>query len=157
MITRAKGFTLIEVVMVVSMLGLLASFTGPLMIKVSEALAYQYSAGPIEDQARIALFRMTRELRQIRSLSDLTPAAQSITFTTIDDEGVTYSLSGSNLQRDSVTLVGDLTGFTLSYYDGAGAVTAVTNNIRYIKISITVTNHSNSQVFETVVFPRSFA
>lgn len=154
---RQTGITLIELVVVILVITIISTMAAPLMKRISEALEYQYSASTIEDQARIGLTRIGRELREIRSINDFTPAANTITFTNLSDTVIAYTLSGTNLQRNGNTLTSSVTAFNLSYYDSNGAVTTSTSNIRYIKITLTITNNSNSETFETTVFPRSFA
>ena len=63
----------------------------------------QYDIGDLDTQGRIAISRMSREIRSARSNEaadlDISSNAQ-ITFVNVSGDTVTYSLSGTNLMRN---------------------------------------------------------
>ncbi len=108
-----KGFTLVEIVMVIVILGVIGAFTfhfvgqGVLAFKKSSARKDLY------DQGRLAMERMVRELRDGKEVTDC--SSDSITFRVahpsafgVVDE-IKYQLNGTDLER-----VGDPSGTPLT-------------------------------------------
>ncbi len=147
-----RGFTLAELLTAMAVLALL--LTGLLLTLQQGQNAYLYGAGRAEVQqnARVALERMLRELRDASSVT--TASANDIKFTFLDDTStlvtVEYSLSGASapylLQRNQTvpaiagqpdTLVGGVNNFTVTYYDFNNVVTTTAANVYAVDISIT--------------------
>jgi prepilin-type N-terminal cleavage/methylation domain-containing protein len=147
-----RGFTLAELLTAMAVLALL--LTGLLLTLQQGQNAYLYGAGRAEVQqnARVALERMLRELRDASSVT--TASANDIKFTFLDDTStlvtVEYSLSGASapylLQRNQTvpaiagqpdTLVGGVNNFTVTYYDFNNVVTTTAANVYAVNISIT--------------------
>ena len=147
-----RGFTLAELLTAMAVLALL--LTGLLLTLQQGQNAYLYGAGRAEVQqnARVALERMLRELRDASSVT--TASANDIKFTFLDDTStlvtVEYSLSGASapylLQRNQTvpaiagqpdTLVGGVNSFTVTYYDFNNVVTTTAANVYAVNISIT--------------------
>ena len=144
-----RGYTLAELLTAMAVLGLLLA--GLLLTLQEGQTAYQYGAGRAEVQqnARVALERMLRELRSASALS--TSSASAVTFTYLDDTNtlitVAYSLSGASapflLQRNQTgaanqpdTLIGGVSALTITYYDINNVVTTTAANVRSIDIRI---------------------
>jgi prepilin-type N-terminal cleavage/methylation domain-containing protein len=146
-----KGVTLVEMMIAASLAGLLAAGTG-LFLQEGQA-AYQTGTGrsEVQQNARVALDRLIRELRTGKAIINGT--ATSITFQYVDDVGglptdvtVQYSLNGLNLQRNQTvpvpatpqpeTVIGGVTSLTLTYYDVNDQVTAVAANAFSVDVQI---------------------
>jgi len=88
---KAQGFTLIEMVIAMVLFTFVAfsivSFTTPVM----NLWSYQiFNSGP-GTEARLATFRMVRELNQIKDDSSISTAdATAISFTTTDNDTISY-------------------------------------------------------------------
>ncbi len=149
-INDQRGYTLAELLTAMAVLGLLLA--GLLLTLQEGQTAYQYGAGRAEVQqnARVALDRMLRELRSASTIT--TSSASAVTFTYLDDTStlitVAYSLSGASapylLQRNQTgaanqpdTLVGGVTSLAITYYDINDVVTTTAANVRSIEIQIT--------------------
>jgi prepilin-type N-terminal cleavage/methylation domain-containing protein len=153
---RISGFTLIEIVIVLVLLGILSTITAPLLLKSAEAANISGDTSNVLSQGRLALTRMSRELRNMRSISssDLTMAASQIVFTMVDGTAITYSYSGGNVLRNSQTLT-PANSLSFAYYDANGAVTAVNANVRYITVSFSITENSSTEDFVSTVYLRN--
>jgi len=100
-----KGFTIPELLVSVAVVGLLLAAV--LLIHQGTLQTYVFNSTSTETQqnARFALDRMAREIRQASAIT--TAAATSITFTAQDGVTVvTYALTGTTLTRNSQTVVG---------------------------------------------------
>lgn len=119
--TNERGFSLAELLVVVAVLGLILA--GVLALQQQGQLAYIMGSNRVEAQqnARIAITIMSRELREACALTSLPSAtnATNITFTMVDPTkavsvdcssavagdvvNVRYALSGTTLYRDVAT------------------------------------------------------
>jgi prepilin-type N-terminal cleavage/methylation domain-containing protein len=142
--TNERGFTLAELLVVVALLGLIMA--GVVTLQQQGQQAYLMGAARVDAQqnARVALTLMSRELRGACTLSSISSPA--VTITAADPSGtgdctgatvaIRYALSGSSLYRDQATTVGGLPAvgagtvliggvntLTLSGYDVVGATT----------------------------------
>src|SRR3989344_5303011 len=91
------GFTLIELIIVITLLGIVAGVGGALLLHGIRAAHQQDKVAQGDWQAYVALERMVRELRDIDydNTGVLTFAANSISFVDIYGESINYSLSGT--------------------------------------------------------------
>ena len=160
-LTNERGFTLAELLVVAAVIGLVMA--GVFVIQHEGQQAYLYGSSRVETQqnARVALDLMTRELRSATSLVSLT-SATDMTFKVCEDQTLPipvpcvttstrqYSLSGTTLNRtvDGTTtaLIGGVQSMTITYYcvaDSTGAYTvkdppvASPSTVSVIKISLT--------------------
>ena len=156
-----RGFTLAELLVVAAIVGLV--MTGVFVVQQEGQQAYLPGSNRVETQqnARIALDLMTRELRSATSLVSL-PSATEMTFQVCEDRTLPiqvpcatttsrgYSLSGTTLNRtvDGTTtaLIGGVQSMTITYYcvaDITGTYTvkippvASPSLVSVIKISLT--------------------
>ena len=153
-LNNERGYTLAELLTAMAVMGLLLA--GLLLTLQEGQTAYQYGAGRAEVQqnGRVALERMLRELRAASAIS--TSSANAVTFTyldaTLDPNGISttvaYSLSGGSvpflLQRNQTgaagqpeTLIGGVSSLVITYFDVNGATTTTPANVRSIDIRLT--------------------
>jgi prepilin-type N-terminal cleavage/methylation domain-containing protein len=159
---RQQGFTLIEIIISIVIVGILSAF-GVTMISSNMRTALMVDSGQASlDRARYALDRAAREMREVKFNTDgtysisstLAAGATSMTFVrTISGSDVTITLarSGSNvtLQYSSPaatsTLVSGVTSLSLNFYDGTGVATTSTSNVRFVAITMVVTDSTSGQ------------
>ncbi len=121
-----EGFTLIEVVIVIVLIGVLATvLIQPFHQGVPSFIAVE-TRGDLTAEARQATTRMVREIRNIQRDVDNGPEissanATSITFTDVLSNGITFSLSGSTVQRNTNTLADKVSSLQFRYFDGSNA------------------------------------
>jgi prepilin-type N-terminal cleavage/methylation domain-containing protein len=143
-----RGYSLAELLSAIAVLtvllaGLLATFQEGLNV-------YSFGAGrsEIQQNARVALDRMLRELRTAAQIT--TASADDVKFTFVDDSGtsvtVEYSLGGTNIQRNQTvpaiggqpaTLTGGVAGLTITYYDVSNNTTTTPGNVYSVDIQLT--------------------
>ncbi len=149
-LNNERGYTLAELLTAMAVMGLLLA--GLLLTLQEGQTAYQYGAGRAEVQqnGRVALERMLRELRAASAIS--TSNASAVTLTYLDETStsitVAYSLSGAStpflLQRNQTgaagqpeTLIGGVNSLVITYFDINGATTTTPANVRSIDIRLT--------------------
>ncbi|MDX1902414.1 MAG: prepilin-type N-terminal cleavage/methylation domain-containing protein [Gammaproteobacteria bacterium] len=155
---RQTGFTLIELVITIVLAGIIVVVSMKMISQGLNAYLAGENATNAEQQARIALERMTRDIRAIRSSSSISTATSSqLTFTDFSGSSVSYTLSGTNLLRNSQILASGITSISFTYYDSSGNTTATTASIRYIAMSINVTQSNANFTASTAIFPENLA
>ena len=150
-------------IMVIILLGII---TAVIAIPLSQGIMGWFQATSregISQSGRIAIERMTREIRNTAKKSDNTPcisAAAPTSFTFSDSSGdltncnsITFCQStpppacsagaGTYLLRidssGTFTLADNIQTFTFTYYDNTNPITAIAANIRRVVIEITST------------------
>lgn len=150
----SKGFTLIEMVMVITLLGIIGGIIAiPLYIGTKGWLEATTREG-ITESGRIAIERMMREIRNTSRTAANNPCISTATATafSFSDAGgdlaacntTTFSLSGTNLLRGADILANDVNSLAFTYYDNANAPTAVAANVRRVGIEIVSTSGSET-------------
>jgi prepilin-type N-terminal cleavage/methylation domain-containing protein len=156
-----RGFTLAELLVALAILGLVLA--GVVGIQQGALQAYVAGSNRVETQqnARVAVERMSRELREATAIT--VANATTITFTPPDPPApavppapnVTFTLNGTNLQRTvaggaAEVLIGGVQILTFGYRDAAEAQLAVPvgtpSNIRRIDITVQTRTEQNLQV-----------
>jgi prepilin-type N-terminal cleavage/methylation domain-containing protein len=160
-----RGFTLTELLIVVAILGMMLA--GLVTMQMQGQQAYLIGSHRVEAQqnGRIALELMVRELRSATSVT-LIPSATDLTF--VDENGITvrYSLSGAVINRTmgagTTPLIGGVLTFNLTYfsaYDGStntGTTTVAPANVRLVRVQLvtgteeSVASYSASNQMSTV-------
>jgi prepilin-type N-terminal cleavage/methylation domain-containing protein len=154
----ARGWSLVELVVVILVLGMLAAFIGPVL--VSALTAYDMTSGTVSAYAkmRYAMERMEREMRDIRrSPADTTKydinagtlSATNFDFVKWDGTAVKIDLNGTNVRitygATAGTLADKASLLEIKYYRHDGTTeTALVNNIEFVQIRMTLTDKANS-------------
>jgi prepilin-type N-terminal cleavage/methylation domain-containing protein len=156
-----KGFSLIELVVVIVVLGVISTMVGEILYHSAQSVATTYDVSNISTQSRVALERMAREIRMIRSSDDLTTVqADEIDFVDVNGVSISYSLSGTDLLRNSNVLAKQIASLAFAYQDSEGndltfPVTAA--DVRYVKVSLNATENDANIALQTTVFLRNIS
>jgi len=157
-----QGFTLIEAVMVIVILGAIAAVAAQMMGTGFQAYFTGRNVADADWQARVALERMTRELRTIRSRAavDLTMGANTVTFNDADGNNITYTLAGTTLNRNTDVLADGINlpagPATLFTYLDSNLNPATPATVYFISVQFVVTQGNSNATFRATVNPRSF-
>jgi len=164
---RPSGFTLIEVVMTLIVIGVLATIGATLMSR--GFLSYFVGREIARDDApgRLASERMARQLRTVRSNAavDLNiGVASQITITDIDGNAIVYRRNAgtSQLERSQngaafQPLADNVSVLTFSYLinDGINPAAAPAN-VYYITVLLTVTTTNVNLSYRSTFKPAAF-
>jgi len=137
---KQQGFTLIEAIIVIVILGVIGTIATTMLGQGLSAYLTAQNVTDADWQGQIALERMERDLRAVRSLNDISTATSSqFIFTDINGNSITYQLTGTSLMRNSQILADGIQSLSFSYTDKNGSTTATPANIRYVTVTINVT------------------
>lgn len=156
MIKKKLGFTLLEFILVIIVLSIIAVVSSQMLAQGLNGFLTSKNVIEADWQGRLALERMGRDIRAIRSSASITTAASNqLVFTDTNNNSVTYQLSGTNLTRNTQTLADGIQTLTLAYTDSSGATTAVLANIRYIQITLNITKNNSNYTITTALSIRN--
>ena len=159
-----SGFSLVELVLVIVLIGIIASVGAQLMGTGFQMYVEGRDSLSVDAQARLALERITRELRAVRKATGLTLApATELNFTGLDGTAVRYCMgavggcpgAAGELMRNAQVLAGGISGLSVVYTDSAGAVTAVPAQVLNISIQFTAAQGGISTAYRATVSPRN--
>lgn len=178
-IRDARGFSLIELVLVMVMIGIMAAALTP--VAFSSLTAYDKTLGDVEvlDKVRYATERLAREIREVNystssGFAFTSMGANSMSFTrqfsyydtsgnltstsdtlvTIGNTGSAVTLAYSSVSGVTPTLTDELdstSGLAFSYFDANGDVTASVTNVRRVQITLQLRHNGNPYTQRTNV------
>ncbi|WP_376695282.1 pilus assembly FimT family protein [Wenzhouxiangella sp. EGI_FJ10305] len=129
----ARGFSLIEMILTIILVGILAMVSLPMLVSGFGAFSQQQETAAIEREAMLALERVAREIRMSRNFA-ISADQTSISFDRFDDGGnlvnVTIERQGDELVIDrdgNVGLLAAIDGdpqFISEPYENACYITA---------------------------------
>ena len=157
---NARGWTLVEVIMVMVIIGILAAFIGPMLLNALNAYDRTQLTVNTYGKMRYAMERMAREIAAVRrnavdttEFDVTTMTAGTFAFFKEDGTQVTITLAGSDL---NLTYAGTGTGLladgvgalAFAYYRADGATLAVNAaQLAFVQVSMTIsdgtTNYPN--------------
>jgi prepilin-type N-terminal cleavage/methylation domain-containing protein len=169
---NSKGFTLVEIVITIVLVSILAAIAAVIIMQGVKAYSAERSRSDVHYQARLAMERMAREIRLIRSQTagDIpTMAATDLIFCDVTGKAVEFQLLGQVLnRRESATCnplawggwnalsPSGVNPLTFTYLDTAGAGGSTAANLWFVEINLTDTQGSESLQMRTRVHPRNF-
>ena len=162
---RGGGFTLVELLMVIVLFGIVAAFAAPVMQGGFRSYFTGRDISEVDWQARVALERMTRELRMARAPADLVLAsADDLTFVDLDGNSVRYCAgavgtcpgAAGELTRNSQPLATGIGSLTFSFLTRTGGATATPALAYYVSVSFTATRNTITSTYQSTVAPRNF-
>jgi prepilin-type N-terminal cleavage/methylation domain-containing protein len=164
---NSKGFTLIEIVITIVLVSILAGIAAMIILQGVRAYSDEQIRSDVHYQARLAMERMAREMRQVRScgapdLPGMVNPSASIIFTDINDATIPFSRTGTDLMRGADVLARNITALQFRFLDinGNESVNCGTTptDMWLIEISLTTTDTQTAQSLNmlTRVYPRNF-
>lgn len=134
-----KGFTIVELVLVIGLMALLTTVLAPFVETGFKNYDKVASRRAVLSEARLAFDRIVKEVRLIESSSDVIDANSSSSFEFEYPNGtsITYSLSGTDLLRNSDVLAENVSSLSFDYLDASGSSTTTEADVRRVEISMT--------------------
>lgn len=155
---KKRGFTLVELVLVLGLLGVMIGVLAPWLINSVRSYDLITTRRTMLGQVRAGFDRMIREVRLIPGQSQIiATSATSFQFQYPTGTSITYSLSGTNLMRNSDVLIPNVTSLSFTYYDQSGNTTTTPANVRSVTMQVTATTTSSATPYtvRTRVFIRN--
>ncbi len=145
-IRSRAGYTLLEAMIVVAVIGIVASIGAKVMIQANRYFILTKARGDLQKQARAIMYIMTRELRQAQNssiqlgqASASQPYYSSVTFTKEQGTQVTYYQNGNLLcaaENASAFTLTNAKGQRVCETTTAGAhITTLTSDLAYVAFS----------------------
>jgi len=154
---HSNGFTLIEIVITIAIVGIIAGIAAMIIAQGVRAYSDERLRSDVHYQARFAMERMSREIRTIRSRADVTTMLNTdLQFADVSGNAVRFNLVGSDIRRSGSLLASNITSFAFSYYQDSGAAAPSAATLWTIEISLTATQGAEVLQMRTRVHPRNF-
>ncbi len=163
-----KGFTLVEIIASLILVGILAAVAGFGLLRGTRALVYARGVSDVSQKGQMAMGRMTRTFRNITDINSIAsePISTSIAVTFDRDgsqETEQYSYNSNTLEitvgGNTYILAEDVSDFSFSYWknDGTTPWTASPNSdLARIDIAFSMTMAEGTSVpFSAQVVPRN--
>lgn len=154
---QSQGFTLIEIVITIVIVGIIASIAANIILQGARIYATEDSRSNVHYQARLAMERMTKEIRQIRSPSaaDITTmTATDLKFTKASGAIVEFTWANPVLSLGAQQLATGITAFTFKYYMADGNTqTSDPTAMWFVEIIMTATQGTEMLQMSTRVHP----
>lgn len=159
---HSNGFTLIEIVITIVLVSILAGIAAMIILQGVRAYSDERSRGDVHYQARIAMGRMAREIRVIRSAADITSyTPTNLRFTDVNGATVGFEWINPTLNRwngvSNDVLANGINPFSFSYFMSDGVTPAVLPaDLWFVEITMTSQQGTESLPMRTRVHPRNF-
>jgi prepilin-type N-terminal cleavage/methylation domain-containing protein len=158
--SREKGVSLVELMVTVVLIGIIAAVTARMLVIGAGTYDSVNTRNKVLHANRISFEMLTKDLRAIKSKSDITLAnASQIIFNNLNDEQVNYSFSNGSLYRNSNLFVEGLSSFQFTYFDDEGedlsSPVSTPSQIWEIDIAVDATVSSKPFHLESRLHPRN--
>jgi len=161
---KSKGFTLIEVVIVIVLIAIIAGIAALIILQGVRGYAAEDQRSSLHYQSRLAMERMTREIRLARSRTAAdVPVMTASNFQYINLQGsqMGFRLNGNSIERTEDNgatwqpLANGVISLTFRYLQQDGATTATAATLWFVAIDLTVQQGTESLAMHTQVHPRN--
>lgn len=152
-----KGFTLIELVLVISLLALSVGVSGDIIISLIRSYSKTQVTNEIEETANFLTLKLEKELRnaQRTSVPALGASGNTLTFLNRAGDTVTYALTAQHQINRTVSSGGSFP-LTISAVGSGGVVidcpggcfTLIADSPQVVRLNINVKSGNSSPTFE---------
>lgn len=154
-----RGFTLVELVAVIVVLGIVASMGAIVMRDGMLGYLRGQEITRADWQGRLALERITRELRDVAAPNYSNIASCGTTafaFSDITATAINYTQSGNTLLRNGLPLASNVSGLRFYCLQSDVQATTTLANVYYVTVSMVVSTANTSATYRDTVKPRNF-
>ncbi|MBN1794055.1 MAG: prepilin-type N-terminal cleavage/methylation domain-containing protein [Candidatus Omnitrophica bacterium] len=153
------GFTFVEIILVIVVVGILAGSLAPLLASAADSWTFVMERRDVIAEARTSMFKVAREVRQIGGSGDITVATSGVLeFNDAHGTHIRFEQSGGNLLRNGYVLASNLdstAGLSFAYRDGNNNTTSNIIDIRSVIVTVTLQNSTGSFSLQNRVWLRN--
>jgi len=161
---RQLGFTLVELVVVIVVLGIIASMGAVVLRDGMLGYLRGREITSADWQGRLALERITRELRDVApssggtvNIANTSCNSSTFAFSDIEAAPISYTQSTTTLLRNGQPLADNVTGLRFYCLQSDGQTySTIPSAVYYVTISMVVSTPNSSSAYRSTVRPRSF-
>lgn len=158
--TAGFGFTLIEFIISVAILGIIFAISARLLLEIADGWRLAGSRNEISETAKVAMGRMTREIRMVKDRTSVLTASGSVfQFIDANSNNIQFNVSSGRLLRTengaANALADNVSSLSFTYYNSldaaipAPAVSPSSTDIRRIVVDITFSAGGAQLSFES--------
>jgi prepilin-type N-terminal cleavage/methylation domain-containing protein len=137
MLKRQRGFSLVELVLVIMIIGVLSVFISKFIAATLNSYINAQNVTDTTWQLRLAYIRLLRDIRQIRSPSDVTNlTSNELTFVDMSGASFDYIFNGTQLTLNGQVLADGISG-GFSYFTNTVAAAATASVTTYVTFTMT--------------------
>lgn len=146
-----KGFTLIELIMVIVLTSIVASMIGLLLKEAAISYMNGKPLITVAVKGNIGIDNLLRELKAARNITAV--GTNNISFVNQNNQSVVITLSGTTVLRNvaslgAQTLIPNVTSIKFTYYDSTlNSTTATPANVRFVTVDVTLTESAATYSF----------
>ena len=158
-ISKNNGFTLIEVIVSLVLVGLLSIFAGIGVSMVIKGCSITRQNAEVTSKGQLAMTRLIKELKHVNSVSSGT--ATTLNYASYKQDVLnshTISWAGDIILLDGDPLTNNVTGFEIGYYDTYNSTKQASwsANSRVIEVTLGFLGANNNIISFTIrVVPRN--
>jgi type II secretory pathway pseudopilin PulG len=144
-----KGYTLVEMVLVIGLISITSISLGGTVLLGAKQMRFYHNRYTNMTQLRSAIELMTQEIRLIETKNNMNVIGPTtLTFEYPAGTSISFSLNGTNLERNGVVLASNITSFSLEYYDKFGNVANQASKTVIVRIRMTADAPGNDGEFK---------
>jgi prepilin-type N-terminal cleavage/methylation domain-containing protein len=165
-LSREAGFTLIELMMVIIIIGIMASVGVTSMLELGGSFVYSLDRRDLSAGADAALKRMEREIHRLKDdTSVITANSATYRFVDVDNNTRQFALNAANLGRYDGTntdvLENNVSSFAFTYLDYnlntivLPQVSPNRTDIKFVQVNMTIGSGTNAINYNIIIRPRN--
>ncbi|WP_045222681.1 PilW family protein [Desulfonatronum thioautotrophicum] len=95
--TDNTGFTLVEIIVTILLLGIIGSFGGYILVNAARSYTFAHDNAELTQKAQVAMMRITTELSRVNTFDCSSP--NQVSYTRCDDESIIITIrkDGTNI------------------------------------------------------------
>ncbi|MDF1795213.1 MAG: prepilin-type N-terminal cleavage/methylation domain-containing protein [Coxiellaceae bacterium] len=154
---KIRGVTLVELIIVIVLIGIVAGIMGTIFRQVANTYTIQKQISETSWQARLALFRMERELTEAINLTSSTSSTLLSFVSPQDGSTVNYSRTGTVLYRGNSPIARNVSAFSVGGLNSSFVSTSTVSEIHCVTLDLSISHDNQTIPLSTTVCPRNLA